>query len=86
MCVSQIFGAKINFLCGKEVTKMNDDDAGLRKVLTALLLVQMADLSESDQINLLIRAGWSNADIAQVCGVTENAIAIRKTRLKKLTK
>lgn len=65
---------------------MNDDDAGLRKVLTALLLVQMADLSESDQINLLIRAGWSNADIAQVCGVTENAIAIRKTRLKKLTK
>jgi len=66
--------------------KVNDGNEGLQKVLTALLLVQMADMDEADQINLLIRAGWSNADIAQVCGVTENAIAIRKTRMKKLTK
>jgi len=66
---------------------MNDSaNDGLQKVLTALLLVQMADMSEADQIGILIRAGWANSEIAQVCSVTENAIAIRKTRLKKSTK
>jgi len=66
---------------------MNESDVkGIQRVLTALLLVQMNDMSEGDQVNLLIRAGWANSDIAQLCGVTENAIAIRKTRLKKSAK
>ena len=66
---------------------MNDSEVqGIQKVLTALLLVQLTDMSEGDQIGLLIRAGWSNAEIAQVCGATENAIAVRKTRLKKSAK
>jgi hypothetical protein len=59
---------------------------GIQKVLTAFLLLQLAEMSEGDQIELLIRSGWTNAEIAQVCGATENAIAIRRTRLKKTTK
>jgi DNA-binding NarL/FixJ family response regulator len=65
---------------------MGENNEGLQKVLTALLLLQMSDLSEGDQIELLIRSGWTNGEIAKVCNVTENAVAIRKTRFRKSQK
>lgn len=62
------------------------DISALRKVLTALLLIQLKDVPQPDQVTLLIRSGWSNAEIATVFGITENAVAIKRTRLKKAEK
>jgi DNA-binding NarL/FixJ family response regulator len=62
------------------------DISALRKVLTALLLIQLREIPEADQVPLLIRSGWSNAEIAVAFGITENAVAIKRTRLKKAEK
>lgn len=65
----------------------NEQEAGpVRKVLTALLLLQMRDLKETEQMDLLFRAGWNNAEIAQACAISENATAVRRTRWKKSAK
>jgi len=61
----------------------NDSDTeGLRKILNALLLIQLQTLDEAERFPLLIRSGWDNAEIAVALGLTENAVAIRRTRLK----
>jgi DNA-binding CsgD family transcriptional regulator len=58
------------------------ENSGIQKVLRALLLIQLKELTESEQVPLLIRAGWNNKEIAVALGVTENSIAIKRTRLK----
>jgi DNA-binding CsgD family transcriptional regulator len=57
----------------------------LRKILNALLLVQLHKLDEAERFPLLVRSGWNNAEIALALGMTENAIAVRRTRLKGKT-
>jgi hypothetical protein len=59
------------------------DTVALQKILHALLLIQMEDIDESKRLPLLIRAGWTNAEIASSSGMTENAVAVRRTRLKQ---
>lgn len=58
------------------------DTEDLRKILNALLLIQLQKLDEAERFPLLVRSGWNNAEIALALGLTENAIAVRRTRLK----
>lgn len=55
----------------------------LQKILHALLLIQLDQIEESNKFPLLVRAGWANAEIATALGVTENAVAVRRTRSKQ---
>jgi hypothetical protein len=59
------------------------DAVALARILHALLLIQLDEIDESKRLPLLIRAGWSNAEIAGSFGMTENAVAVRRTRLKQ---
>jgi len=55
----------------------------LERTLLALLHLQLKGLTPDQAAEILIRSGWSNPDAAEVIGVTANAIAIRRNRLKK---
>jgi FixJ family two-component response regulator len=57
----------------------------LQKILHALLLIQMEEIDESNRFPILIRAGWTNAEIASSLGLSESAVAMRRTRLKQKT-
>lgn len=59
--------------------------SSLHKVLHALLLIQLEALDEPHRFSVLIRSGWTNAEIAMATGLSENAVAIRRTRLKQKT-
>ena len=63
---------------------MAESEAGtLQKILHALLLVQMEELEEPNRFSILIRAGWTNGEIASSLAISENAVAVRRTRLKQ---
>ena len=55
----------------------------LQKILHALLLIKMEEIEFENRFPILIRAGWSNSEIAMALGLSENAVAIRRTRFKK---
>lgn len=55
----------------------------LERTLLALLHLQLRDVAPDQAAEILIRSGWSNPDAAEVIGVTTNAIAVRRNRLKK---
>jgi FixJ family two-component response regulator len=58
------------------------EPAMLEKILHALLLIQLNEVEEQNRFPILIRAGWTNAEIANALGITDNAVAVRRTRLK----
>lgn len=62
---------------------MPDESMSLENTLRALLLVSLKSLEVDAQVETLLRAGFSNVDIADLTGMTANAIALRKSRLKK---
>jgi FixJ family two-component response regulator len=55
----------------------------LQKVLHALLLVQLEQMDEQNRFGILMRSGWTNSEIAVALGISENAVAVRRTRLKQ---
>jgi hypothetical protein len=55
----------------------------LDNTLRALLLVSLKGLDVDTQVETLLRAGFSNVDVAELTGTTANAIGLRKSRLKK---
>lgn len=57
------------------------------KLDTVIAFLATRDVSDSGQIvEKLARIGFGAKTIAPVAGITENAVAIRLTRLKKKTK
>jgi hypothetical protein len=61
----------------------DESNISLENTLRALLLVSLKSLDVDAQVETLLRAGFSNVDIADLTGMTANAIALRKSRLKK---
>jgi hypothetical protein len=53
------------------------------RTLTALLLVQLNDLKPDVAADILIRAGWTNPEVAEILGITANAVALRRFRTKR---
>lgn len=49
----------------------------------ALLLIALRGLSPDTQVETLLRAGFANVDIAELTGLTANAVGLRKIKLKK---
>lgn len=49
----------------------------------ALLLIALRSLDIDAQVETLIRASFANVEIAELTGITANAVALRKSKLKK---
>ncbi|HEV2619485.1 MAG TPA: hypothetical protein VGU23_06045 [Acidobacteriaceae bacterium] len=63
---------------------MSDESKiSLEMTLRALLLVSLSGHPIDIQIEILLRAGFANVDIADLTGSSANAIAKRKGRMKK---
>lgn len=62
---------------------MPDEKISLEMTLRALLLVSLRGLQTDSQVEILLRAGFANVDIADLTGSSANAIAQRKIRMKK---
>jgi hypothetical protein len=63
---------------------MSDDPKiSLETTLRALLLVSFRDVPVDAQVEILLRAGFTNVDIADLTGMTANAVGLRKIKLKK---
>ena len=63
---------------------MSDDSKiTLENTLRALLLVSLKGFDVDTQVEMLLRAGFSNVDIAELTGTTANAIGLRKLKLKR---
>jgi DNA-binding NarL/FixJ family response regulator len=58
----------------------------LQKILHALLLIQLEEIDDEQRFSILVRAGWTNSEIAIALGLSENAAAVRRTRFKQLAK
>jgi DNA-directed RNA polymerase specialized sigma24 family protein len=50
------------------------------RILRALLLVQMEGVEEERRLPLLVQAGWSDGEIASVLGISEDLVAVRRSR------
>jgi len=57
--------------------------AMLEKILHALLLIQLDEIEEQNRFPILVRAGWSDSEIATALGISKNAVSIRRTRLRQ---
>jgi len=55
----------------------------LDRVMLALLLIQLKDMPQDQGADVLINAGWTNPEIAEIFGMTANAVALRRSRKKK---
>ena len=55
----------------------------LEMTLRALLLVSLRGLEVDAQVETLLRAGFANVEVADLTGITANAVALRKIKLKK---
>ncbi len=55
----------------------------LEMTMKALLLVSLKMQSVDSQVDILLRAGFANVDIADITGSTANAIGKRKQRMKR---
>jgi hypothetical protein len=49
----------------------------------ALLLIALRGFDIDTQVEILLRADFANPDIAELTGLTANAVAVRKNRMKK---
>jgi len=61
----------------------DSSNISLENTLRAMLLVSLNGLDVDFQVETLLRAGFSNVDIADLTGSTANAIGKRKERLKR---
>jgi hypothetical protein len=61
------------------------DEGGvsLESTMRALLLASLRSLDTDSQIEILLKAGFSNPVVADLTGITANAVALRKARLKR---
>jgi DNA-directed RNA polymerase specialized sigma24 family protein len=59
------------------------DSTSLQKVLHALLLIQLESIDEANRFSILMRSGWTNAEIGTALGISEGAVAVRRTRMKQ---
>jgi hypothetical protein len=57
-------------------------DPPLAKTLRALMLISLKGISIDAQVEVLLRAGFSNQEVADFTGSTPGAVAMRKLRLK----
>ncbi|MBB5063905.1 hypothetical protein [Granulicella mallensis] len=55
----------------------------LELTMRALLLISLKGLDVDAQVETLLRAGFSNVDVADLTGMTANAVGLRKLKLKK---
>jgi hypothetical protein len=55
----------------------------LERTLLALLVIQIDSMKPEMAADTLIRAGWTNPETAEILGTTTNAIALRRSRMKK---
>lgn len=62
------------------------ETTSLQKILHALLLIQLENMDDDRRFPILIRSGWTNAEIAMALGLTENAVSIRRSRFKQKIK
>jgi len=61
-------------------------DKRLTKTLTALLLIQLGGMKQRDQVRLLDRAGFGQAEIAQILNSTPKTISVRLAEIRKATR
>jgi hypothetical protein len=64
------------------------DDAGLslETTMRALLLAALKNLDLDSQMEILVRAGVGNTEIAKMTGLTAKAVGVRKVRMNKRKK
>jgi hypothetical protein len=64
------------------------DDAGisLETTMRALLLAALNNLDLDRQMEILIKAGFGNTEIAKMTGLTANAVGLRKIRMNEKKK
>jgi hypothetical protein len=62
---------------------MPEEKSDLELTLRALLLCQLKSLELGEQVDVLSKAGWSSPQVAQITGMTPEAIRKRKSRTKE---
>ena len=60
-----------------------EPDIELRRMIKAILLVQIKDLKQREQIVLLNRAGFGQTDISTLLGTTSKAVSVRLSEIRK---
>lgn len=61
----------------------DESKISLELTMRALLLISLKGLDIDAQVETLLRAGFSNVDVADLTGMTANAVGLRKLKLKK---
>jgi DNA-binding NarL/FixJ family response regulator len=64
------------------------EDAGLslETTMRALLLAALSDLDLDRQMEILVKAGVGNTEIAKMTGLTAKAVGVRKVRMNQKKK
>ncbi len=64
------------------------EDAGLslETTMRALLLAALSDLDLDSQMEILVKAGVGNREIAKMTGLTAKAVGVRKVRMNQKKK
>ena len=66
---------------------MTDDTSlSLETTMRALLLAALSDLDLDRQMEILVKAGVGNTEIAKMTGLTAKAVGVRKVRMNKKKK
>jgi hypothetical protein len=62
---------------------MADDSSRLDKTLTALLLLSLRGLGQKEQIAILDKAKFGQAEIAKMVGSTPKAVSVRLAEIRR---
>lgn len=52
------------------------------RAITALMLLSLRSVDEDSQVDVLLKAGYTNVEIADLCGISAGAVGMRKLRAK----
>ena len=63
----------------------SESELTLDQTMHALVLISLRNLSMGDQIDVLTKAKWTNAQFVEATGMKLEAIKKRKTRSKEKT-
>jgi hypothetical protein len=62
---------------------MAEEKPELELLLRALLICQLRSLELGEQVEVLLRAGWTAPQVASITGMNQDAIRKRKSRSKE---
>ncbi len=64
--------------------KAKKDEAALPSLALVFGYIAVKDLERlEDRVRVLVRLGYGNQEIAQICGTTPMTVAVKKSGLKK---